>query len=87
LRNSKVTKLRRRIEHLELRSAFQHEPLPEIMVVLVGPEPNQEIAYATVGGLDGERFDRQPGETVEEFEDRVFSMRKNPRGTVFLHSE
>jgi hypothetical protein len=90
LQSSKITKLRRRIEQLESRLAFRREPAPIIVITYVEsdgaghPDPNQEIAYGTIGGL---RFNRLAGETEEDFTDRIISTQKGRTSIVSLYCE
>jgi len=90
LQSSKITKLRRRIEQLESRFALRREPAPSIIITYVKGDgaghldPNQKVVYGTMGEL---RFDRQPGETEEDFTDRIISMQEGGPSVVSLYCE
>jgi hypothetical protein len=88
--------LKSEVESLERKLGLDRRgpgPPPDIVITFVQsdgaghPDPNQEIVYATIYGLDGLRFDRQPGEAVKDFTSRIISTQERHPCVVLLHCE
>ena len=59
----------RRLSQLEQKAHIQHAPQPVIFVTFVSPG---HPCYSSRAECDGQVWERNPGETPEDFERRVF---------------
>lgn len=89
MQNWKIAKLRSRVEQLERSSSIRREPAPVFVITFVKSDGagHPGKSHVTWGELGGRKFDRQPGETEEEFVDRIMSTQEHPPYPVFLHCD